>query len=54
MGTLGQVVSKLHAYSGENLLISTENVPCYCDLDRGQTDVVDECWVGLQKMYLHS
>ena len=36
------MVSKLHAFSGENPLISNENAHCWCDLDRGQTDVVDQ------------
>ena len=52
MGPLSPVVSKPYAYSDENPLISTENVNCYCDLDRGQTDLGEVCWVGLQQMYL--
>ena len=47
MGPLSPMVSKLHAYSVENLLTSTEKVYCCCDLDRGQTDLVGVCWVGL-------
>ena len=47
MGPLGLVVLKLFGYSGENPLISIEIVCCYCDLDRGQTDLIDLCWVGL-------
>ena len=46
-GILGPVVSKLNAYSGENLLICAENVFCCCDLDRGKTDLVDVFWVVL-------
>ena len=48
MGPLGPVVSKLHDYSGENPLFSIENVYCCCDLDKGQTFLVDVCWVGLK------
>ena len=48
MGPLGTVVSKLYAYSGKDLLISLENVYCCCELDGGQTDLVDVFWVGLQ------
>ena len=48
IGPLRPVVSNLSAYSGENPLISIGKVYCCCDLDRGQTDLVDEYWVGLQ------
>ena len=33
------------AYSDEIPLSSIENVYYCCDLDRGQTDLVDKCWV---------
>ena len=40
-------VSKLYAYSGENPLIFIEKANCYSDLDKGQTDLVGICLVGL-------
>ena len=45
--------SQNYVYSGENPLISIEKVYCFCDLDRGQTDLVDVCWLNLHQMYLH-
>ena len=53
MGPPGTVVSKLYAYSDKNPLITIENVYCSCDHDRGQTDIVDVGWLGLQQMYVH-
>ena len=40
-GILGPSGLKAIVYSGEHPLIFIENVCCYCDLDRGQTDLVD-------------
>ena len=48
MGSVGPVVSKHWVYLGENSLISKENV-----YDKGQTDLVDICWLIFQQMYLH-
>ena len=47
MPPLGTVVPKIYPYSGENPLIFIENVYCCCDLDKGQTDLVNVCWLIL-------
>ena len=34
-------------------LISIENIYCCCDLDKGQTDLVDVCEEALQKIHVY-